>query len=975
MLNSGYTSLEGDKDSSPIFQEFRVYIEGVQVPFADISISSVYGSLPTAQVIVPYLPYLQEIARNYRPKIHIFYADATNTLSNYKQDKEDIKEARDLALKVLFSGEIVASNYSKSKTPFSSSSNLTFSCVHKNSAVQEMAMRLASFSAQEGSRQASANQAQANATVTLTNPGLLATQVIQGIDTKAVFDLSEGQANPAGVPTYLDLYKPYYKGMPGVLLRLWNIICTDANVHSNINDIMQRLYIPLFINLKFFDGITSHTLVEEFLEKKRAPIDAADMTQLGDAGVQTGSSPGTALSPLKASYDPLGTFIASVQINSLSELISQNVSSLGFLDFVKSIYAEFFYEMITLNSPVQRFNTARSAELAKAVDEYQKLEVYDSDPIAPGETIIKPVMPIYFSPKCNVLYPKMYTSISVNDMYAEAPTRVEVFMNNVGNVNLPINMTFRSPPSLRDAFLARAFPSASGQKITDPIDTFSIVGNTIGVTEIARGVKSRAVDAPSWMTHIASKSDDGTVKEGFKEILTQYADYEYSIGVTSTRTGTVQSIFNPYIIAGYPMDIIDPGLYRPSYHAFCTSVTHSISSAGVAETSIGFTNAITYDELYGVDTPLALPWLAEVLGMQEGVSQETAKVSYSKLTSLTDADQAIIDAANTYYSQVLGVGAAFPDVLTGYKYFTPGEIPPTVFQKQVEETISTTSSPEESILLCRRPIQTKTNVAGLHDLKFIDTDTSEFQPVGALASSVAFHSPTGNKEDISFSLTRNGKLANGFNAFLDYDAFKVTPDTEARYTQAPVSTTGSNSAPVASTGNDPTGVNSNSRFEVKNGWPAAFAKFQAQYPTVAAYVNDRENALRAAFSDYPPNLFKQLLFVESSYNPNAQSSVAFGLGQLVPKFFFNKNPKAFEKSIPGYIENVKESARHLAYLKRQFKTFTWSDATVAYNQGEGTVLKAKKKGGGVARFADCTLDSGGDKYFIKVFDTSKPRVS
>lgn len=185
----------------------------------------------------------------------------------------------------------------------------------------------------------------------------------------------------------------------------------------------------------------------------------------------------------------------------------------------------------------------------------------------------------------------------------------------MGPIVLPLALDFRSPPQLRQAFLDRNFNNA--KDITTPIDTYSIIGNTISPAEVGKGVKSKGIRAPGWMSIVAQKdSDTSEIKDGFKQLLTQYSDYEYSIAVSSTRNGAVEGIFNPYIIAGYPMDIIDPGIYRPSYHAFCTSVTHQISASGNVTTSIGFTNAISYDELYAVDTPMALPWLVEALGMK-----------------------------------------------------------------------------------------------------------------------------------------------------------------------------------------------------------------------------------------------------------------------------------------------------------------------------------------------------------------------
>ena len=65
-------------------------------------------------------------------------------------------------------------------------------------------MRLAAFSTAEGSANAAATQTEANAPVMLSNPAFLSTQIVQGVDTTKVFDLSDStKTDPSGVPAHL----------------------------------------------------------------------------------------------------------------------------------------------------------------------------------------------------------------------------------------------------------------------------------------------------------------------------------------------------------------------------------------------------------------------------------------------------------------------------------------------------------------------------------------------------------------------------------------------------------------------------------------------------------------------------------------------------------------------------------------------------------------------------------------------------
>lgn len=116
-------------------------------------------------------------------------------------------------------------------------------------------------------------------------------------------------------------------------------------------------------------------------------------------------------------------------------------------------------------------------------------------------------------------------------------------------------------------------------------------------------------------------------------------------------------MFNPYIVPGYPMDIVDPSPLRESYHGFCTSVTHSIDAGGYAATSIGMSSAYTFSEIATCYIPGTYPWLLAQLKMDENLSM------YGNTAAFQRACQ--------YYNDVLGVGAADPTILEAYSTGRP----------------------------------------------------------------------------------------------------------------------------------------------------------------------------------------------------------------------------------------------------------------------------------------------------------------
>jgi hypothetical protein len=133
-------------------------------------------------------------------------------------------------------------------------------------------------------------------------------------------------------------------------------------------------------------------------------------------------------------------------------------------------------------------------------------------------------------------------------------------------------------------------------------------------------------------------SDKSGIK-AYERLLFAAADNDYTKEVVRSRTGSVESIFNPYIVPGYPMDIIDASPNRPSFHGVCASVTHSFSSRTIS-TSISFMSASTYSELSNYFIQPVHPWLQTALRM---VNVERGDVSTDGSTTRQDQTTALTE--------------------------------------------------------------------------------------------------------------------------------------------------------------------------------------------------------------------------------------------------------------------------------------------------------------------------------------------
>lgn len=928
-----------------IYQDFKLYIEGVEVPFESITLTNTAGALPRAFVTIPYLPFLQEIARNYPAKVHVFYRDPI-----YDRFKPGDRGA----LRLLFSGRIQAASYSKSKGTLGGSTSISFDCAHKNALVDEVSVSFARFNLQDVSNASfDANNA-ATAGTAVMNPTVFAQQSLLGIDTVNTTPYTPAatpDTNIDHVPTALVPYAYNFKGVPGTVLKSWNLMCRDSYVFASSMDYMKRLYIPAVYSIKYWEGMGGHPIIEEYMESNRVN------GMLNPRRGTTAKSAVTVESTLQA----------------MQACFQQYGGTTPYPQLIQHMLQPLVYSMETLSAPVMRTKGPTADEVLGVVD--------PTTAIAPLETILHPVMPLYFAPKCNVIYPCMYDAVSITDSYEATPTRV------VSNLpahelvkDLWISFRYRSPFNVRESVQKRGLQltsSANGnatenQRLqADVLNTVEIYNETPASHEMGRGVHPLIGQIPSWLNYMTSQAEGtpGTsTQTDYRQLMMDYNDYLYSINLSSARVGQVNCCFNPYIVTGYPMDVIDPSTARPSHHGFCTSVTHSITPSS-ASTSIGFTNAATYEELFLYDTPTALPWLSEALGIQKSETQADGTTRY--YTSLTGASQAARDAANRYYTEVFGVGAAFIDDLWEYKYEEDAPTNP----KKVSKVLTNL---EDSLAACRRSIQTMDSVEALFELKFIETRSQSMinLPKSSLVKDYPF-APSKAKGN-GYKPFANLKIRPGHNIFLDYSTYTVFPEQGTVMKAAEFAAsygsggTGLGGGNKDDQGHD-LGVNSLTKTAVLEEYKGPLATLQATRPSHWAAMQKAEAKL-AALPDYPTGLLLQILYHESHYNyaainrssPYGAPYWAYGYGQLVAKSWNGKfHGKSVAKLTPE--ENIEAAGSILESYYKQLHN--WNDTAIAYNQGVNRVATIASKGGGVCSYIRCTggSDGGGVAYFYKIF--------
>jgi hypothetical protein len=701
-------SYSGDAETPPaynntdvIYQETRVYIEGVQVPFITASVSQVYGELPTATIDIPPESGLLDITRGYSPKVHIFYEDRISG-----------------GFRLLFWGHIMASSYARSRSP--GDSYISFSCVHKNHLVRSALLDYAGW-IQTNSTELTDSEGAMKAGHFNSNETIVsALQGLTGVasDSKDLLTPNNTSILTANTtladPSLSAMYERLI-GIPGVAVNLWNQMKRFSYLKPEMNINVSSITAPLIDEgIAFFKRMSGHRYLEYALQFSKEAYCH-----------ETGTEKNVLIPP--AFQNPLISAVKSeVAVNAVRSQVAHSGEYTDFLGLLQTFLAGIGYDLITLACPAE---VAASPLVKDALPD----SGYAGKERIAVETVIKPQLPFYFSPTCNVVLPRMYSSVNIQQQESSAPTRVLAYHStDASGAN---NQLYRGPHSIREATAYGAMLRDKDQTKAPLLSlqgTFGISYNVPGKYEQGTGIRPTKLALPWWLAaaSVSAPTNSNTqeavpdttslsYREGlkmsaawderyskdtpqkyapgkdtreiseekqklnpynlkeptvspFQRLLISALDYEYAKMFTTTRSGTVDCVFNPYIIPGYPMDVIDDSPNHPCFHARCTSVTHSITPSSI-DTSVGMSDVTTYAELSNFYHPPAHPALQTSLNVINATMPDTLSSTVGDTAGITDIRSTILQnteaksAADEFYRSVLGVGAAAPDDMYDFK--------------------------------------------------------------------------------------------------------------------------------------------------------------------------------------------------------------------------------------------------------------------------------------------------------------------
>lgn len=763
----------------------KVFIEGVEVPFEQVTVMTNGGGgiadLPTATISVPPLPGMSDISRYYKPKVHVFYRD----LDYVGPDEDETKSE----YRLLFSGIIASTGYARASGQGARAS-LSFQCVHKNMVLDGVNMQYNGRSAH--SIQIATSDGLAVPLQFNSQQSIL--RALKGVNTTAAPSslANSGTHNPGsyealteGMQGQAQQYIERIGGMPGVLLNYWNQIKTDmytASAQSKVVGIdhITEMYVPLIEDgVRYFDRMSGHSSLESEIEGSRENLELKDedKAKFDDVSVSGLLVPPSLREVLAGAA---GSHVAMMIMKMGSSFTGETTSLQRMMDMILK-YTE--YDALTLASPARK-----------------------DDGLPAIETIVKPNLDFYYAPKCNVLTQNLYDSIQVSEQSYGVPTRV--VCNHSFRIAQSENLLkYRAPQTVREAI-------ATTPGATNLSDT--LVGNRDGVGkyEWGTGVRPLMIEVPPWLQYMYAGKDSKNLHEDhsysvvnsdldkvisaykaqygddypnnlvpwhpdsgltkYQRLLMASVENAYAKAVSSMRRGTVSGVFNPYVIAGYPMDILGPDETSPSYHAICDNVTHTITPSSI-NTSYSISYVMTFEEMYNYYLPPLAPWLMSKLGFEDKLSIIDNPTALAKATE--------------FYASTLGVGAAPIDELHDFNTGKPKAIihgnpygssrgrrtesfmeHPQGFQSLIDSRTQLETNPnltvQGSLNLVKREIETMADYERDFGVTFIEVDFKNY-------------TPTVIRENVGVATGEPNRLEPGASQYLDYEEIELPPSSSS----------------------------------------------------------------------------------------------------------------------------------------------------------------------------------------------------
>lgn len=545
-----------------------VYLNGIEVPCANATVSYGVGVIPEATLSFPPHRLLQRLGTEDRVEVVIFYLD-------------DLADPQNPEFRLLFEGEIIGWSYTSS----SHGRQMTFNAVADIAIFTQLHFfflnnvdAVAANVANAGSGAEGVSQAGAIYPFSLFKKGLLFTTPIK--------------PNDPPVPDVTRPFEIFYNVVRGMV---------DAGLDP------KRRAIP---SVNFFARwVRKRNFVNRFAALPIFEDELADST--------------------KGVFPILQAAQATSAMQSMQQNLAQTIGDAGTLwEVLKETFSHVFFEVAMLpTAPAARVRLSDGTILRPATQAASTVQGAPTEPIRLLNYFVKPQMFFGIAPSCNVMFPSMISNYSYSESYVAQPTRTYVndqFISGVlsQNVFTAAALTFGYPEEV-DAVLAAktgkaqaaadAAAKAAGRPagVTAGSRRVSLSGKNMLVfpEEFFKGPVVHRMPVPAWFTYLKNKEPKtsttassqpsaASVEESrsLHQLMSSYVSYEHFRARYEKRGGSVNMAWNPYVVPGFPCVVFDQK--ASSFHTvgYLNNVQQTLSRDGM-DTAVNYSMARTIPEM------------------------------------------------------------------------------------------------------------------------------------------------------------------------------------------------------------------------------------------------------------------------------------------------------------------------------------------------------------------------------------------
>lgn len=218
-----------------------------------------------------------------------------------------------------------------------------------------------------------------------------------------------------------------------------------------------------------------------------------------------------------------------------------------------------------------------------------------------GQYLVRPRVLYGLTPRFNVVWTSQIVSESYNENYARQPTRT--YLGNTAPIRA-VNQGRASKSSQKFINFAMtvAWPEEADRLLQEKRKGASVSVDNFLVypEEFFKGPVYNNVMTEDWYTYIASSKNTNNTErvEENRRTLRIYAKMEHFRKRGEQRNGSVAMPFNPYVVPGFPITIIDTDVLNMHVTADCLSINHNLTVSSQT-TSVSYSFAQTLDEMLG----------------------------------------------------------------------------------------------------------------------------------------------------------------------------------------------------------------------------------------------------------------------------------------------------------------------------------------------------------------------------------------